>query len=260
MPNTERTPAVFIGHGTPRNAVWDNEWTRGWSEFGASIPRPQAILSISAHWLTRGGVFVTSDQTPKMTYDMHGFPEELYRVTYPAPGNVRLAEQITAMLSGQIRVNPDTEWGFDHGTWVVLRHMFPNADVPVVQLSMDYTQPPAFHYELAKQLRGLRTEGVLILGSGNVVHNPRQRRNPDDTIPDWALEFDERITSYVNDGNHQAIIDFQQMGNVAKLAHPTYEHFLPLLYILGVKNESEEVVSFLEGFQKTISMRSFRLA
>ena len=242
------------------NAIRENEWTQGWREFGASIPRPHSILSISAHWLTRDGVLVTSDPTPKMTYDMHGFPEELYRQTYPAPGNVQLAEEITATLSGEIPVHPDTEWGFDHGTWAVLRHMFPDADVPVVQLSMDYTQPPAFHYELAKHLQGLRTKGVLILGSGNVVHNPRQRVNPDNTIPDWALEFDERITSYINDGNHQAVIDFQQLGNVAKIAHPTYEHFLPLLYILGVKDESEDVASFLEGFQRTMSMRSFLLA
>ena len=164
MPSTDRMPVVFVGHGTPRSAVWTNEWTASWEKLGPTLPRPSAILSISAHWLTRGGALVTASRQPRMNYDFYGFPEEMYKVTYPAPGNVELAQAIQTSLAAQLPVKSDAEWGFDHGTWVVLKYMFPKADIPVIQLSIDYSKPSSFHYELGKHLTSLRTRGVLILG------------------------------------------------------------------------------------------------
>ena len=191
MPSTDRMPVVFVGHGTPRSAVWTNEWTASWEKLGAALPRPSAILSISAHWLTRGGALVTASRKPRMNYDFYGFPEEMYKVTYPAPGNVELAQEIQTSLAAELPVKSDAEWGFDHGTWVVLKYMFPKADIPVIQLSIDYSKPSSFHYELGKHLTSLRTRGVLILGSGNMVHNLNMRPGMNNDQPyDWAMEFD----------------------------------------------------------------------
>jgi len=193
LPSTERMPVVFVGHGTPRSAVSTNEWTASWEAIGAKLPRPSAILSISAHWLTRGGALVTASREPRMNYDFYGFPDDMYKVVYPAPGNVGLAQEIQSTLGGKLPVQPDTEWGFDHGTWVVLKYMFPKADIPVIQLSIDYSKPASFHYELGKHLTSLRNQGVLILGSGNMVHNLSIRPGMNNDQPyDWALEFDAR--------------------------------------------------------------------
>jgi 4,5-DOPA dioxygenase extradiol len=259
-PDRERMPALFVGHGSPMNAVTVNEWTQAWRDIGTSIPTPKAILSISAHWLTRNGLLVTANDKPQMTYDMGGFPPELYQQQYPAPGNPGLAGEIESIISGEIAVQGDSLWGFDHGTWVVLKHMFPDANVPVIQLSLDYGKAPAFHYELAKLLQPLRTKGVLIIGSGNIVHNLREMIRTSDTPFDWALDFDSRMNAYINEGNHQAIVDFRKLGPLAEIAHPTHDHFLPLLYALGLQTSGEEARSFCDGFQyRSVSMRSFRV-
>jgi 4,5-DOPA dioxygenase extradiol len=262
FPETDRMPALFIGHGTPMSAINPNEWTQAWAELGPKLPRPRAILSISAHWLTQGGALVTMSEKPPMNYDMHGFPPPMYQITYPAPGDVRLAKDVASALSDQIPVQGDTQWGFDHATWVVLKYLFPKADIPVIQLSIDYSKPPAFHYELGKHLQALRTRGVLILGSGNVVHNLSKRPGTNNNQPyDWAVEFDQTMNSHINDGNHQGVVDFLKLGSVAALAHPTYDHFLPLLYCLGVKTKEDNTSTFSGDFPwPAVSMRSFVIA
>jgi len=262
MPLTDRMPVVFVGHGTPRSAVMTNQWTASWEKLGTELPRPAAILSISAHWLTRGGALVTASRQPRMNYDFYGFPDEMYRVVYAAPGNVDLAQEIQGSLAAQLPVRSDVEWGFDHGTWVVLKYMFPQADIPVIQLSIDYSKPASFHYELGRQLGFLRTRGVLIMGSGNMVHNLNMRPGTNNDQPyDWAIEFDSTIWKHIQDGNHQAVTDFQKLGTLAAQAHPTYDHFLPLLYCLGLKNEKEEIRTFNDNFQwPAVSMRSLLIA
>ena len=262
QPTTERMPVVFVGHGTPRSAVWTNQWTASWEKLGKELPRPSAILSISAHWLTRGGALVTASRQPRMNYDFYGFPEEMYKVVYPAPGNVDLAQELQAGLAPELPVRSDAEWGFDHGTWVVLKYMFPKADIPVIQLSIDYSKPPSFHHELGKHLAFLRTRGVLILGSGNMVHNLSKRPGTNNDQPyDWAVEFDSTMWKNIQEGNHQAVTDFQKLGAVAAQAHPTYDHFLPLLYCLGLKSEKDEIRTFNDNFQwPAVSMRSLVIA
>ena len=261
LPNTDRMPALFVGHGTPMAAIQPNQWTDGWGAMGRQLPRPRAILAISAHWLTQGGSLVTASEKPAMNYDMHGFPSEIYEYRYPSPGDPALAREIAGTLEGQLPVYPDTEWGYDHGTWLVLKYLFPGADIPVLQMSIDFSKPPAFHYELAKHLRVLRSKGVLILGSGNVVHNLRHRPGSAPAPFDWAIEFDQRISTAIHDGNHRPAIDFLQLGALAEQSHPSYDHFLPLLYCLGLSEPGGTVQSFLEGFQwPAVSMRSFLVA
>lgn len=258
MPVTDKMPVAFIGHGTPRSATAPNEWTASWEAFGQKIPRPSAILSISAHWLTRGAALVTASANPRMNYDFYGFPKEMYDVVYPAPGNVELAQEIQAIAGGLLPVHGDTEWGFDHATWVVLKYMFPKADIPVIQLSIDYSRPPSFHYELGKHLQALRTRGVLIMGSGNLVHNLSIRPGMNNDRPyDWAVEFDATMWKNIQEGNHQAVVDFQKLGSMAAQSHPTYDHFLPLLYCLGLKTTEDEITAFNDNFQwPAVNMRS----
>jgi 4,5-DOPA dioxygenase extradiol len=262
LPHTDRMPALFVGHGTPMNLVWSNEYTQGWRDIGERMPRPAAILSISAHWLTEGGSLVTASQAPAMNYDIgFGRDQRLYDYRYTAPGSPVLAREVAGTLQESIPVHPDSEWGFDHGTWVVLKHMFPKADIPVLQLSIDYSRPPSFHYELGQKLQALRSKGVLILGSGNLVHNLRMRTSADSRPHPWAIEFDERVTDGVMRGDHAPAVGFLNMGSVASMAHPTYDHFLPLLYCLGAHVKDAPVRSFCDGFQEpSISMRSFYLA
>jgi 4,5-DOPA dioxygenase extradiol len=263
LPDAEPMPAVFVGHGTPLGALDPNVWTEQWAKIGSSLPRPQAILMISAHWLTEGASLVTAAAAPPMNYDVRGFPPQLYEYKYSAPGNPAVAREVATALHGQIPVFGDTEWGFDHGTWLVLKYMYPKAEIPVLQLSIDFSRPPAFHYELARRLRTLRSKGILVMGSGNVVHNLRERGGTGvtDSPRDWAVEFDHRIATAVMNGNHAPVIDFQSMGDVARMAHPTYDHFLPLLYALGISEPGRPVQTFCEGFQwPGISMRSFVLA
>ncbi len=257
-PPSETMPALFVGHGTPMSAIRPNEWTKAWTDLGQKLPRPRTILAISAHWLTRGGVLVTGSDAPRMNYDMYGFPEEMYQITYPAPGNVALSQEIKTTLAARTPVYSDTEWGFDHATWVVLKYMFPEADIPVIQLSIDYGQPAQFHYDLGKHLQALRSRGVLVIGSGNMVHNLSIRPGMNNDQPlDWAAEFDSTMAKHIEEGNHQAVVDFLKMGSVASLAHPSHDHFLPLLYTLGLKTGSEDIVTFSDNFQwPAVSMRS----
>jgi 4,5-DOPA dioxygenase extradiol len=263
LPDAEPMPVVFVGHGTPFGALDSNVWNAQWGEVARSLPRPRAILSISAHWLTEGASLVTAAAAPPMNYDVRGFPPALYEYRYGAPGSPAVAREVVRALDGHVPVFGDTEWGFDHGTWLVLKYMYPQADIPVLQLSIDFSRPPAFHYELAKRLRGLRSKGILVLGSGNVVHNLRERGGTGITERpnDWAIEFDQRMAAAVMRGDHTQPINFLELGNLAALAHPTYDHFLPLLYALGVAGADTNVRSFCEGFQwPGISMRSFVLA
>ena len=253
---SERMPVLFVGHGSPMNAIENNAFSRGWSETGKRLPRPKAILSVSAHWVTPGSTRVTAMENPKTIYDFYGFPDELYRVKYPAPGSPEMALE-TVNQSKTVHIYSDHDWGLDHGTWSVLARIFPGADVPVFQLSIDYRKSPEFHFNLASDLKKLRDKGVLIIGSGNMVHNLRALY-PGNTKPvDWAAEFDSKITSRINDRNFKEVTGFLNLGELARQAHPTYEHFLPLIYSLGFIYEKEEIRYFNEGFDMgSISMKS----
>ncbi len=252
---TDKTPALFIGHGSPMNAIEDNQYQKSWEELGKKLPKPKAILSISAHWITQGTTKVTAMATPRTIHDFGGFPNELYKQQYPAPGSPDFANK-TIDLVNNPKIIADSEWGLDHGTWSVLLPMLPDANIPVYQLSIDYSKPPQFHYDLALQLKSLRDKGVLILGSGNIVHNLGALNLSNKTY-DWALEFDSTIKSYIDSTNHQGVVDFQKLGSVATMAHPSYDHFLPLLYILALQEKNESVNYFNESFDLgSISMRS----
>jgi 4,5-DOPA dioxygenase extradiol len=262
LPATAPMPVVFVGHGTPFSVIDPNVWTEQWGRVGRTLPRPAAILMVSAHWLTEGASLVTGN-TPAMNYDIAGFPREIYQFRYPAPGHPSVAREVTRALEGHTAVHPDTAWGLDHGTWLPLKYMYPAADVPVLQLSVDYSRPPQFHYELGQRLRTLRSKGVLIIGSGNVVHNLRERGGTgvEKTPRDWAIDFDQRMASAIAEGRHEEAIDFLSLGSLARMAHPSHDHFLPLLYCLGLVGRGGPVETFCEGFQwPGISMRSVVLA
>jgi 4,5-DOPA dioxygenase extradiol len=253
---TDKMPALFIGHGSPMNAIEDNQYRKSWVELGKALPKPNAILSISAHWITNGSTGVTAMDKPKTIHDFGGFPNELYQQQYPAFGSPNLASE-TVQLVTNTSIYSDFEWGLDHGTWSVLLPMFPNADIPVYQLSIDYSKPAQFHYDLGSQLKKLRDKGVLILGSGNIVHNLGMM-NYANKVFDWASEFDSKIKASIDGGDHQAVVNFKDLGTVARMAHPSYDHFLPLLYILALMEENEKVQYFNESFDLgSISMRSF---
>jgi 4,5-DOPA dioxygenase extradiol len=248
MPDTRaRLPALFLGHGSPMNALQTNAWTRAWAGLAATLPRPRAVLSISAHWYIEGTA-VTAMDTPRTIHDFGGFPRELFAVRYPAPGDPALATRVQRLLA-PLPVSADEDWGLDHGTWSVLCHLFPQADVPVVQLSIDETQPPSFHYELGARLEPLRAEGILLLGSGDVVHNLQAYawgRHPQEPY-DWALRFEARVRDALASGDHASLIDYPSSGSDALLAVPTPEHYLPLLYILGASVAGEPVSFPVEG-------------
>ena len=265
LKKTERMPVLFLGHGSPMNAIGDNEYRRSWqvlgTKFGTEIPRPQLILCISAHWLTNGW-WLTAMTQPKTIHDFGGFPQELFDQQYPAPGDPVAARAISLMvrqrLSAPLGLDV-SEWGLDHGAWSVLKPMFPEANIPVIQLSMDYSRAPEDHYALAKQLKTLRDRGVLIVGSGNIVHNlgQMQRGAQGHQAYDWALEFDQTMGGYLQQGNLEALQNFQKLGSLAKMAHPTHEHFLPLLYAAGAVESREPMRFFNTNFQGgSISMRS----
>jgi 4,5-DOPA dioxygenase extradiol len=255
--NLEKMPVLFVGHGSPINAIEDNEFSRAWEQMGQSLPRPEAILCISAHWET-SSVQVTAMESPRTIYDFYGFPGQLYAVRYPAPGSPALASQVERTLTGA-GVQQDLAWGLDHGAWSVLRRMFPAADIPVVQLSLDYTKSPQEHYELGKRLSALRYQGVLIVGSGNMVHNLRLVKW-DDTAYDWAIEFDELLKQRILAGDHPSIVQYNQHGRIATLSVPTAEHFLPLLYVLAVQDPGEPVSFFADKVTLgSISMRGVRI-
>lgn len=241
-----RLPALFIGHGSPMNGIEDNDFSRTWAAMGQQIEKPKAVLVISAHWLTRG-THITAMSEPRTIHDFGGFPQELFEVQYPAPGSPELAET-TANFIHTTDVGLDHDWGLDHGTWTVVRHMYPNADIPVLQLSIDYAKPPQYHYDLAKEIASLRKKGVLIIGSGNMVHNLRmvawdKLREPEYGY-DWAVEMNEVFKQKIGDRDHSALIDYQSLNKAATLAVPTPDHYYPLLYTLGLQGKNDDIAFF----------------
>lgn len=238
-------PVLFIGHGSPMNGIEDNEFSQSWAKMGRDIPKPKAVLVISAHWLTRG-THITAMEEPKTIHDFGGFPQALFDVQYPAKGSAELAKT-TADLITSTHVGLDHDWGLDHGTWTVVRHMYPDANIPVLQLSIDYGKPPQYHYELAKEIAALRKKGVLIIGSGNMVHNLRMiewsKLNEPNYGFDWAIEMNAIFKQKIEDGNHKALIDYENLNKAAKLAIPTPDHYYPLLYTLGLQ-DNKDAISF----------------
>jgi 4,5-DOPA dioxygenase extradiol len=236
---SERMPTVFFGHGSPMNTLEDHPWTRLWATIGRQMPKPRAIVSVSAHWLTRGSA-VTAMKKPQTIHDFGGFPKALFEVQYPAPGDPQLAEQICEMLAPEIEVRPVQEWGLDHGTWSVLVHAFPAADVPVVQLSIDGTRAARWHFELGRRLAALREQGVLLMGSGNIVHNLQRIVWSEQAAPlAWAERFDGTIREAITRDDPDTVIDWHRLGEDAQLAVPHPDHFLPLLYVLGARSPGE---------------------
>jgi 4,5-DOPA dioxygenase extradiol len=253
-------PAVFFGHGNPMNALYRNAWTEGWAEIGRSIATPKAVLSISAHWYVPA-LAVTAMERPRTIHDFGGFPRELFEYQYPAPGSPELAARVQDLLGGQA-ISDEHQWGLDHGTWSVLCHVYPDADVPVVQLSIDETQSAQWHYELAKKLSPLRDEGVLVIGSGNFIHNLHTYAwGKHDVEPfDWALRFEDTARRLILDGDHQPLINYESLGKDAHLAAPTPDHYLPLLYVLALKREGDSVSFPVEGFDGgSISMTTLQI-
>lgn len=250
----KRMPAVFFGHGSPMNALTRNRYTEAWRHIGASVPRPAAILVISAHWYTPD-LAVTAMRQPRTIHDFAGFPRALYEVQYPAAGAPQLAERVRKLLQ-PLDVRLDHSWGLDHGTWSVLVHAFPQAEVPVIQLSMDATKPASFHYAMGQRLARLRDEGVLIIGSGNIVHNLYVLQMEENAAPyDWAVRFSDRVRGLIERGEHAPLLSYEQMGEDARLSVPTPEHFLPLLYVLGTQQAVEPVRFFAVGIDlSSISM------
>jgi 4,5-DOPA dioxygenase extradiol len=256
---SHRQPAVFAGHGSPMYAIEPNRYTAAWAALGKSLQRPDAILVISAHWVTRG-VWVTAMPKPKTIHDFGGFPQDLFDIKYPAPGCPALADRIQELLDVPL-VLEENEWGIDHGAWSVLKYMYPNADVPVVQLSLDGSMSAREHYELAKQLRPLRDENILILSSGNVVHNLRTIHWQDGAEPyPWAKEFNDFFVSEMCANHHDPLIDWQDFGEAARLSIPTPEHYWPALYILALQEKNEQVKIYTDGIEmSSISMLGFSI-
>ena len=244
--STEKMPVLFLGHGSPMNAIEENEFVAGFRKVGSEITRPTAILCISAHWETQG-TFVTAMEKPRTIHDFGGFPKALFDVQYPAPGNPELAKETKSLVS-KTEVGLDEKWGLDHGAWSVIKHLYPDADVPVIQMSLDYRQNAQWHYELAKELSALRRKGVLIVGSGNMVHNLGKvawdRLNEVGFGYDWAIEAGEKMKSSILSGDHEPLINFRSQGKAFDLAIPTPEHYLPLLYSLALQEKGEEVSLF----------------
>ncbi len=243
---TERMPVLLLGHGNPMNAIDDNIFTKGFQEVAKTLPKPRAILCISAHWETRG-TFITAMPHPETIHDFGGFPQALFDVQYPAPGSPELAEE-TSLLIKSVNVQLTEDWGLDHGCWTVVKFLYPNADVPIVEMSIDYNKPMSYHYALGRELAALRRKGVLIIGSGNTVHNLRMAAWDKMMTPgygyDWANIANEKIRNFILDGNHQALINYDKQGQEIQMAAPTPEHFIPLLYTLGLQEKDEQATVF----------------
>lgn len=255
-----RMPAIFFGHGNPMNALADNEWTRAWRSIGESVGKPKAILCVSAHWYIPAAA-VTAMEWPRTIHDFGGFPRELFEYNYPAPGSPELAARVIELLEVET-IADDRQWGLDHGTWSVLCHVFPDADVPVVQLSIDETQPAEWHYALAKQLGPLRDEEVLIIGSGNLVHNLHTYAWGKHGVGpfDWAERFDAEARELISTGNHWPLVDYESLGKDALLSAPTPDHYLPLIYVLALARGDDEVTFPVSGFDGgSISMTSVQI-
>lgn len=259
LKSTDKMPVLFVGHGNPMNAIEQNEFSLGWQQMGKILPKPEAILCISAHWETKG-TFITAMPKPPTIHDFGGFPQELFDVQYPAPGSPELALQTQNLITSSA-VNPDYSWGLDHGAWTVIRNFYPDADVPVIQMSIDYTREPEFHYNLGKELSALRNKGVLIIGSGNLVHNLRlvQWDNPDSGA-DWAVEANSLFKKLILTGDHQSLINYNKLGRAVQMSVPTPEHFLPLLYTLGLSDEKEAISFFNDKeLMGSLSMTSVKI-
>lgn len=246
LTQTEKMPVLFLGHGSPMNAIEENEFVTGFRNIGKDIPKPKAILVISAHWETKG-TFVTAMDKPRTIHDFGGFPKALFDVEYPAPGSPELANETKSIIK-KTQVGLDEKWGLDHGAWSVVKHLYPKADVPVIQMSIDYTQGAQYHYDLAKELASLRKKGVLIVGSGNMVHNlgmvAWDKLNTDAYGYDWAIEANEKMKKYILTDDHQPLINFKSQGKAFDLAIPSPEHYLPLIYSLALKEKNEKITIF----------------
>lgn len=260
MTTEQAMPAIFFGHGNPMNAILDNAYTRKWSEMGRTLPRPRAILAVSAHWYLPA-TLVTAGSTPRTIHDFGGFPRPLYEVRYPAPGDADLVQRVQKLLA-PLEVGADQQWGLDHGTWSVLVHVFPRADIPIVQLSIDESQPAAFHYELGRRLAPLRDEGILIVGSGNLIHNLHAYawgQHPVEPF-DWAVRFERLVRELMTSGNHQPLINYETLGRDAMLAAPTPDHYIPLLYVLGAQRPNDRLSFPVEGMDGgSISMLTVQI-
>jgi 4,5-DOPA dioxygenase extradiol len=266
---THRHPALFIGHGSPLQAIEPSRYSAAWQQLGRSLPRPRAILAVSAHWYTQGTAVTLAPQ-PRTIHDFYGFPQPMYQLQYPARGDASLAARVQSLLAPTV-VHADSEWGLDHGSWVVLQYMYPEANIPTIQLSIDAALAPRAHYQLGRQLRALRDEGVLLLGSGNVVHNLRAlQRSATAPAPDWATQFNDALRAAVLAGDHESLIEYHELGgatpaggrqgSAARLCVPTPEHYLPLLYVLGAQAEDDAVSIPVDGIDLgAISMLSVQL-
>ena len=260
--NTPRMPVLFVGHGSPMNAIEENEFVQGWRNLGNTLPHPKAILCVSAHWETRG-TYVTAMPNPKTIHDFGGFPKALYEVEYPAPGSPELANEAKQAIT-KTTVGLDGKWGLDHGAWSVIRRMYPEADVPVIQMSLNYSQTPQYHYDLAKELSALRNKGVLIIGSGNMVHNLRMvawdKINESEYGFAWAIEANNKFKTLIESGDFKSLIDYANLGREVQLAVPTPDHYLPLLYALALKEENEAVSFFNDKpVMGSLTMTSVRI-
>lgn len=257
----EQMPVFFLGHGSPMNAIEENNFVKEFRKLGSELLAPRAILCISAHWETNG-TFVTAMERPRTIHDFGGFPEELYGIQYPAPGSPKLAQE-TKDLIRNTEVGLDNKWGLDHGSWTVIKHLYPNADVPIIQMSLDYTKPAKFHYDLAKELMSLRNKGILIVGSGNLVHNLSMINWSKLSSPyayDWAEEASEKMKSYILNGEHHELINYQNHGKAFNLAIPTPEHYLPLLYVMALKSKKDDITLFNdEPIGGSITMTSVKV-
>lgn len=246
FPRTEKMPVLFLGHGSPMNAIEENQFVRGFREISKKIPTPNAILRISAHWFTKG-TFVTSGEIQKTIHDFYGFPPELFAVEYPAKGNPELAKETVELLAPNSVIETES-WGLDHGAWSVIKHLYPEAQIPVIQMSIDYTQSAQYHFDLAKKLQKLREKGILIIGSGNIVHNLRlidwKNINTVGAGWDWAIEARAKTNEWILDGNFQQLINFEKQGMALQNAIPTPDHYLPLIYTLGLKEKTEGISLF----------------
>jgi len=259
---TEKMPILFLGHGSPMNAIEENQFVEGFRNVGKSIPKPNAILCISAHWLTKG-TKVTAMDLPPTIHDFGGFPKALFDVQYPAPGSPELAKETQQVLS-PIAVELDDSWGLDHGAWSVIKHLYPNADIPVIQMSINYGQPMSYHFELAQKLQSLREKGILIIGSGNIIHNLRMvdfaNMNKDNYGYDWAIEVREKVNNFLLDGNYTPLIQYEKQSKAFQLAIPTPDHYIPLLYILGLQQKNEKLSLFNDKLVAgSLSMTSIKI-
>ncbi|MFW9828413.1 MAG: 4,5-DOPA dioxygenase extradiol [Candidatus Thorarchaeota archaeon] len=262
---TLKMPVLFIGHGSPMNIISDNNFTRDLKTLGMELPKPKAILVISAHWLT-SGTKVLCSKKPRVIYDFYGFPKQLYELNYPSSGLPELANKISKELESY-NVKCDYDWGYDHASWAILKHIYPNADIPVLEFSLDYgfnmwnLKPIEYHYHLAKNLAFLREQGILIIGSGNIVHNLGIiDYKIDAPVMEWAKELDEKIKSHLLNRNHQKLINPKEMGEVAKIGIPTWDHYLPLIYTIALQEKNDPLKFIHEGFQHgSVSMRCIQI-